>query len=99
MIGIYPLLPDETCNFLVFDFDNHDDESEKINWHEEVDALRQVCKLNHVDALVERSRSGNGAHIWIFFKENISASLARSFGAALLTKGAESVNQKNFRYL
>ena len=102
VIGIYPLLPDETCNFLVFDFDNHesdinDTSEENAFWMEEVDALRAVCRLYQVDVLTERSRSGKGAHIWMFFEEAIPAALARKFGAALLTKGAESINQRNFK--
>ena len=102
VIGVYPMFPDETCYFLVFDFDNHDgaqgNDDEKTNelWHEEVDALREICQVNHVDSLTERSRSGKGAHIWIFFQEPIPAKTARLFGTALLTKGAETVNQKTF---
>lgn len=48
--------------------------------------------------MVERSRSGRGAHIWIFFEEPISAALARRFGAVLLARGAEQVNLKSFKY-
>ena len=95
VLGIYPLLEDSTCHLLVFDFDNHS-ESQMIEWGAEVDALRTVCRENNVPALVERSRSGSGAHVWMFFEEAIPAALARQFGAALLTKGAESVNQKGF---
>ena len=104
VIGVYPMLPDETCNFLVFDFDNHDDNTNGDDfantderWREEVNALREICRIYGVDILTERSRSGKGAHIWMFFQEPISARLARLFGTALLTKGAESVNQKSFR--
>lgn len=106
VIGIYPMLPDETCYFLVFDFDNHDkkkevNECEGANtdtaWVEDVNAMRKICIDNNVDALVERSRSGKGAHVWIFFETALPASLARRFGMALLTKGAESVDQKNFK--
>ena len=104
VIGIYPMLPDETCNCVVFDFDNHDDNTNRDDfantdelWKEEVNALREICRIYGVDILTERSRSGRGAHIWIFFQEPVPARLARLFGTALLTKGAESVNQKNFR--
>lgn len=97
VIGLYPLFPDGTCWFLVFDFDNHDDEeTPSINWQEEVDALRKICINVGIDALVERSRSGHGAHVWIFFSEAIQAAKARRFGEALLAKGAESVNLKSF---
>lgn len=105
VIGIYPLLEDNTCRFIVFDFDNHEKDAEKNDfantdeaWKEEVDALRKMCVLNGIDPLVERSRSGRGAHVWIFFQKRIEASLARKFGNALLRRGAESVNLKTFRY-
>ena len=101
VVGIYPLLPDDTCYFLVFDFDDHEGTfqgSEKTaSWRDEVDALRKICELEQIDALVERSRSGQGAHVWIFFSEPVSAQKARQFGTALLTKGAEVVSLKSFR--
>lgn len=105
VIGVYPLLPDDTCRFIVFDFDNHEKGAEGNDfanidneWKEEVDAVRTICKEQGIDALVERSRSGRGAHLWIFFTGKISASLARRFGFALLDRGAETVNMKSFRY-
>ncbi len=67
-------------------------------WKEEIDTLREICKINGIDALVERSGSGRGAHVWIFFQKPIEASLARKFGNTLLRKGMESVNLKLFRY-
>lgn len=75
------------------DYANTDDA-----WKEEMNALRRICRSLGIDAVVERSRSGKGAHLWIFFKEMILARLARKFGFALLEKGAESVNLKSFRY-
>ena len=105
VIGVFPLLPDDTCRFIVFDFDNHEKDAEKNDfantddlWKEEVDSLRRICDINGIDALVERSRSGRGAHLWIFFQKPIEAELARKFGNALLNKGAESVNLKSFRF-
>lgn len=105
VIGVYPLFPDNTCRFLVFDFDNHEkgaDQNDNANidesWRDEVDALRRICSLNGIDALTERSRSGRGAHVWIFFKQPIAASLARNFGYALLDKGCESINLTSFRF-
>ena len=96
VLGVYPLLPDNTCHFLVFDFDNHeknayknDDANTDELWKNEVDALRGICKSNQIDVLAERSRSGRGAHLWIFFRTAIPASLARSFGYALLDQAAE----------
>ena len=76
VIGVYPLLPNGTCRFIVFDFDNHEKGAEVTDfantdneWHKEVDALRKMCELNGIRPLVERSRSGKGAHVWIFFKK------------------------------
>ncbi len=57
-----------------------------------------MCEQNGIKPLVERSRSGRGAHVWIFFKKPISASLARNFGFLLLDKGAATVNMKSFHY-
>ena len=105
VIGIYPLFPDGTCRFLVFDFDNHEKGGEMLDfangdhrWMEEVHALRQVCDENEIPCLVERSRSGCGGHLWIFFENAIDAGLVRRFGNALLEKGAETVNLKSFRF-
>ncbi|MCD8119814.1 MAG: DEAD/DEAH box helicase family protein [Lachnospiraceae bacterium] len=105
VIGIYPLFPDDTCRLIVYDFDNHEAGADKHDfantddsWMDEVNALREICRVNGIDALVERSRSGRGAHVWIFFQGKIEASLARKFGFMLLGKGAESVDLKNFRY-
>jgi len=105
VIGIYPLFPDNTCRLLVFDFDNHEKDAYKNDdantddlWKSEVDALRKICKLNGIDALTERSRSGKGAHIWILFREPIPASQARSFGFALLDRGAVLINLPSFKY-
>ena len=91
VLGVYPLFPDNTCRFLVFDFDNHDKGAYKNDdansddlWKSEVDALRRICEINNIDILVERSRSGRGAHLWIFFKGAVQASLARAFGYSSL---------------
>ena len=105
VLGVYPLLPDGTCRFIVFDFDNHEKGAEITDfanvdneWHNEVDALRKMCEKNGIKPLIERSRSGKGAHVWIFFKKPIAASLARNFGFLLLDKGSASINMKSFHY-
>ena len=105
VVAIYPMLENNLCQLLVFDFDNHAKGAEQEDyaniddgWKEEINALRRICKNLNVDAVVERSRSGRGAHLWIFFKEMVPARLARRFGFALLEKGAESVNLKSFKY-
>jgi hypothetical protein len=79
VIGVYPLLSDERCWFLAIDFD-------KANWQEDVKAFALVCKDNKVPHAIEISRSGNGAHIWIFFAQLVFAVEARKLGALLLTQ-------------
>lgn len=82
VLGVYPLLPDETTWFVALDFD-------KDAWGDDVRAFSTVCTEKSVSCAVERSRSGNGAHAWIFFAQPIAAALARKFGAALLTAAME----------
>jgi superfamily II DNA or RNA helicase len=76
--GIYPMLPDETCWFLAADFD-------KKSWQQDVAAFRDTARAKGVPVAIERSRSGNGAHAWIFFSEPVSAGDARRLGALLVT--------------
>ncbi len=76
--GIYPLCLDETCWFLAIDFD-------KGEWQKEITILREVCEDLHIPLVVERSRSGNGAHAWFFFEHPIPAMQARKLGSALIT--------------
>ena len=77
VIGLYPLMPDNTCFFLALDFDEKD-------WQEYASAIRQVCLKNAIPACFEISRSGNGVHIWFFFEEAVSAKNARLFGEIIL---------------
>lgn len=105
VIGVYPLLSNGTSRFLVYDFDNHNKGAENTDfantddrWIEEVESMRTICSLNGINPLVERSRSGRGAHVWIFFDKPIDAALVRRFGFALLEKGAEQVNMKSFKF-
>ena len=81
-IGIYPLLPGDLCNFLVIDFD-------KKTYEKDVIAFWNTCDELNIPIYVERSRSGNGAHAWMFFEESISARMARKMGNILLTKTME----------
>jgi superfamily II DNA or RNA helicase len=81
-IGVYPILPDETCWFLAVDFD-------KKAWASDVLAFLDTCDQFDVPAALERSRSGNGAHVWIFFSDTIPANKARKLGTFLLTKTME----------
>jgi len=82
-IGIYPLLRDDTCWFLATDFD-------KSGWQEDVAAFMKTCQENRVPTILERSRSGKGAHVWIFFSELVPASTARQVGCYLLTLTMEN---------
>jgi hypothetical protein len=82
VMGIYPMLQDETCFILAVDFD-------KEGWREDTKAFWETCRHLNVPAAVERSRSGNGAHVWIFFDEAIPASLARKLGSYVLTETME----------
>ena len=92
--GTYALLEDSSCKFLVFDFDDHD--GSNLPWQEEAALLRKICCSQGIDTALERSRSGSGAHVWIFFDHPIPARLARRFGAALLAQGTETVHQRDF---
>jgi superfamily II DNA or RNA helicase len=79
VVGIYPLLHNDNCRFLAIDFDGE-------NWLDDIGALRKTCKSESIPAAVERSRSGNGGHIWVFFSEEVPANLARRLGTALIAK-------------
>jgi len=81
-VGLYPLLPNDKCWLLAVDFD-------KSDWKLSVTALRNVCRDRSIPCAVEISRSGNGAHLWIFFNELIPARDARKLGFALLDKAME----------
>ena len=80
--GVYPLLPGDTCRFLAADFD-------KASWADDANALLETCRAKAVPAGLERSRSGNGGHVWIFFCEPVSARLAHQLGSVLITQTME----------
>lgn len=77
--GVYPLLFDDTCGFLVVDFDGE-------HWIDDVKAFLTTCRGVDVPAALERSRSGNGGHVWFFFSEPVPAAEARRLGTLLLTR-------------
>ncbi len=77
-VGIYPLLPDDTCYFVAVDFDEAD-------WREDALAFMASCRTLDVPASLEISRSGNGAHIWIFFGSAVLARDARRLATAIIS--------------
>ena len=87
--GVYPLLPDETCWFLAADFD-------KEFWQRDALAFLTTCRESAVPACLERSRSGNGGHVWLFFAEPVPASEARNLGSHLITLAMERCPEIGF---
>ena len=81
-IGVYPLLHDDTCWFVAVDFD-------KKSWEADACAFLKMCHETGVPASLERSRSGNGGHVWIFFASPVQAALARKLASAILTRTME----------
>jgi len=79
VIGAYPIQKDETCWFLAADFD-------KEAWQDDVFAFTETCRRLDVPYAIERSRSGNGAHVWFFFSSPVPAATARKMGSYLITE-------------
>jgi hypothetical protein len=86
VVGVYPMLGDETCWFLAGDFD-------KASWQEDVAAFAETARDLDVSVAVERSRSGNGALAWMFFSSAVAASTARKMGCFLVTRTMERRHQ------
>ncbi len=79
VMGVYPLLDDDTCWFLAVDFD-------QSTWTNDVSAFVETCQRVGLPTAVEKSRSGNGAHVWFFFSAPVPASDARKMGCYLITE-------------
>jgi len=77
-MGVYPLLSDDTCHFLAVDFD-------EAEWKEDAKSFVQSCHELGVQVALEISRSGNGAHAWVFFASSVSARDARRLGTAIIS--------------
>lgn len=90
VMGLYPMLPEGTCHLLVADFDRED-------WRRDALAYVETCDLLRIPCALERSRSGNGAHAWIFFQEPVPAATARRLGSAIITDTMERVPDIGFR--
>lgn len=82
VVGVYSLLEDETCFFLAVDFD-------KAGWQQDAAAFVQACRRLHLPCALERSRSGQGGHVWLFFDTALPAAMARRLGSHLLTEAME----------
>ena len=82
-VGLYPLMVDDTCQLLAVDFD-------KSDWQQATRVFSQVCSSHNIPHAIERSRSGNGAHIWIFFGNKVPAREARRLGFGLLDRAMEN---------
>jgi len=82
VMGLYPMLSDETCYLLAVDLDGD-------AWREDAGALRATCRRLALPVALERSRSGKGGHLWLFFAEALPASMARNVGSHLLTEAME----------
>jgi len=89
VIGVYPMLVDETCYFLCADFDDKEYEKDAL-------AFCEICDELNIPVYIERSRSGGGAHIWIFFDVPIPAVIARRLGSLILTKAMERRSDISF---
>ncbi len=85
-IGVYPLLSDDTCSFLAVDFD-------KAEWQEDARAFVASCRELGIPVALEISRSGNGAHTWIFFSSAVSARDARRLGTAIISHTCDRTRQ------
>jgi len=89
-LGLYPMNTDETCYFLAIDFDDD-------GWEQDISILREICDEKNLAFAVERSRSGNGAHVWFFFEEKITSIAARKFGSSLLTYAMSKRHEIKFQ--
>ena len=85
-VGVYPLLEDDTCYFLAVDFD-------EAAWRDDARAFMQSCEELGVPAVLEISRSGKGAHAWVFFASRVAARDARRLGTAIISHTCSRTRQ------
>lgn len=89
VLGIYPMKKNDTCYFLAMDFD-------EATWKIDIQAVLGICRRNQIPAYTERSRSGNGGHVWFFFENEVKASSARKFGMSILSMAMKECGSINF---
>jgi len=77
VLGLYPMTTKDTCYLLAMDFD-------EATWKDDIAVVRRLCYANNIPVYAERSRSGEGCHLWFFFEKEIKASVARKFGMTIL---------------
>lgn len=94
VIGLYPILEDNTCHFLCADFD---DKNSEHGYQSDVQTFVSVCRDWGLTPVVERSRSGNGAHVWLFFEQPTPSRLARKLGFAILTEATNRNGRISFK--
>jgi|LGVE01.1.fsa_nt_gb hypothetical protein len=88
-LGIYPINKDNLCKLIVIDFDNE-------KWEKDVQIIANTCKQYNIPSYIERSRSGEGGHVWFFFKDWIKAAKARKFVSLILDKAMEESTHISF---
>jgi superfamily II DNA or RNA helicase len=89
-IGVYPLLEDDTCHFLAVDFDD-------AEWRSDARAFVQSCEELGIPVALEISRSGQGAHAWIFFTDRVPARDARRLGTTIISYTCARMRQLALR--
>lgn len=90
LVGLYPLLEDNTCYLLALDFDDD-------LWFENMLSVYRIAKMYSISCVMERSQSGHGGHLWIFFKDALKASKARKLGDFLLKEAMNTNKNLTFK--
>ena len=89
VLGLYPMTTNDTCFLLAMDFD-------ESTWGEDIKVVMKVCNKNNIPVYAERSRSGDGCHLWFFFMQEMKAALARKFGTIILNLAMQECGNIKF---